>query len=300
MAFDGSLGVTGAGYEMQGFAGFNMPDLKSEEIVDAHVHPGSRAIDGKGADGTEEWAHGRDFTLAGHVHHGQSGGMPIRKKGAGSVQADQRVVGGPMPIQGLQDFPAFGLDDVPMGAFERGKKQEPSFGGDRGAVTAAGIRTLPEETIRPKIITGERLEGADVQPLVRGIRHDSFDVHRNSAGVQSSTRDAPKTPVAVVRIQYEDAVSAVLQIVPDARHGDIQTTFHRTRPQGAGKHRRDKNPSQQERPGKHGARLTGRRRVASPGAASRRPMGEPGAYLAVTWIRTASRLVVSPPEIAVT
>ena len=126
------------------------------------------------------------------------------------------------------DVAGFRIDNVPMRFLERWQIDDFAIRRNGHPITSALIRLFPEQLVRGQVKAQQRLQRAHVNALERLAGANAFDVHRLPF-VEASRRNPPHEFVFVVNIEHEDAVPAVLQIVPNARFGHIQKARRRLR-----------------------------------------------------------------------
>ena len=87
-------------------------------------------------------------------------------------------------------------------------------------------RLFPEQLLGDEVQAHELLGGADIDLLGRGIGTDPLDVERLPLRVEPGGRDSLDELVAVVDIEDQKAMAAVLEIVANAGLGHVEQPPH--------------------------------------------------------------------------
>ena len=119
-----------------------------------------------------------------------------------------------------------GTHHVPERALERREKDQPPVRRHRHPVATLIVFLFPEQLLGDQVQTHELLGRADVDPLGRGTGADALDVERLPLGVEPGGRDALDELVAVVDVEDQEAVAAVLEIVANPGLGDVEQPPH--------------------------------------------------------------------------
>src|SRR5262249_23496040 len=114
------------------------------------------------------------------------------------------------------------VDYVPMRAFEGWYVEDLAVGRQGHAVAAAFEGFVPDDFLRHQIDGCHAGQRAHVEPACTRVGGDSFDVFGLLAGWNIPGRDALDEFVSVVNVENENADAAVVDVVSDARFGDVK------------------------------------------------------------------------------
>src|SRR5205823_11012473 len=84
------------------------------------------------------------------------------------------------------------------------------------------VLAAPENPFGFQVERGQSLRRGDVQASGLRARGDAFDGLWLLAGAHLERRNAFHKPVAVADVVHEDANAPVLDVIPDARNGDVK------------------------------------------------------------------------------
>ena len=151
-----------------------------------------------------------------------------------AVRADDRVVRARSGRDPRDDLAILRADDVPERAFEAdGRKIRLAVRRDRHPVAASVVGLLPEELLRDQVEAHQLLDGADVEPLGSGAGADPLDVDRRPLLIEAGCRDPLDEAMAVVDVEDEQAMAAVLEVIADARLGHVEPMMDLRAPRGS-------------------------------------------------------------------
>ena len=139
-----------------------------------------------------------------------------------AVETGDRVVRTRVGRDPGQLLAIVGTHHVPERALERREEDQPAVRRHRHPVATPIVFLFPEQLLGDQVQTHELLGRADVDLLGRGIGAHALDVERLALGVEPGGRDALDELVAVVDVEDQQAVAAVLEIVANPGLRDVE------------------------------------------------------------------------------
>ena len=227
VALDRALLEPGDLHAMQHLASLQVPDLEAEELVDRHEAQGLRSVDGERANGGTERADRASCGVRGGVGHRQQRRPESREVARLPIRAEDGVVGFGIRSDPGQDRPGRPVDDVPELLLKRRQVDRLPIRRDGHPVAATRILAVPENLVGPQIDALHGASRTDIEATGVGTGTNALHIVGHAVGSESHRRDAADELVAMVDVEHEQAVPAVLEIVPYSGNRNIEQPLRR-------------------------------------------------------------------------
>src|ERR1051325_2914089 len=139
-----------------------------------------------------------------------------------AVESVDGVVRAGVRDEFLEHLAVGGINDVPMGLLERWQINDFAVRRDGHAVATALVGFIPQDLPGDQVETDQRLQRADVKPFGGGTGADSLYVEGSPLLIQTGGGDPLDKSVIGVDVENENAVSAVFEVIADARLGHVE------------------------------------------------------------------------------
>src|SRR3989442_301165 len=110
---------------------------------------------------------------------------------------------------------------MPMLSFKRRQINNLTVGRDGHAIAATFIRFLPKQFVRGEIEAHQGAIRVQIEALRLCAGTDSFDIQWLAFFINPTGRNPSDELMSVLNTKHEDAMTAVLEIIPDAGLGHI-------------------------------------------------------------------------------